>query len=146
MRQRHQRNRGAGSTVGPSRNNEHRDRRHRDNGDLELGAVLIPGGALLQTGVLVDGLAAIAVVFGLRKGHGWRMRRLEAGLCHANRLGEKHPYREKAADCTTNSGTAKDHQSLTSTGFLPHCRPGTGALSSRLEWPFLVGLIESPIY
>jgi hypothetical protein len=82
-----------------------------------LGAGLIAGSVLLQAGILVDHLAAIAVVIGLPKGHGWRRRSLDAGLCNANRLGEKHPCREKAADCTTNSGTAKNHQSLTSTGF-----------------------------
>jgi hypothetical protein len=109
MRQRHQRNRRAGSAVGRNGNSKHRDGGHRGDGDLELGAVLISRVALLQAGILVDGLAAIAVVIGLCKGHGWRMRHLEAGLCYANRLGEKHPRRQKTADCTTNSGTAKNH-------------------------------------
>jgi hypothetical protein len=48
-------------------------------------------------------------VIGLRKRHGWRRRGLDAGMCNADRLGKKHPCREKATDCTTNSGTAKNH-------------------------------------
>jgi hypothetical protein len=45
-------------------------------------------------------------VTGWRKSHGWRRRNLDTGLCNADRLGKKHPCREKAADCTTNPGTA----------------------------------------
>ncbi len=116
MRQRHHRNRGASSAVGRSRNGKHGDDGHRRDSDLDLRAALIFRVALLQTGILVDGLGAIAVVIGLRERHGWRRRSLYASLCKANCLGEKHPRREKAADCTTKSGTAKDHQFLTSKG------------------------------
>jgi hypothetical protein len=45
----------------------------------------------------------------VRKGHRCRLRSLDAGLCDAERLSEKHPCRKKAADCKTNSGTAKNH-------------------------------------
>jgi hypothetical protein len=38
------------------------------------------------------------LVIRVRKGHGWRSRGLNAGLGNADRLGEKHPCREKAAD------------------------------------------------
>ena len=69
-------------------NSERRNRRHRGNLDLGLGAALIAGGAMLQAGVPVDHLAALAIVIGLREGHDWRRRRLDAGLRKADRLGE----------------------------------------------------------
>ena len=118
MRERHQRNGRAGTAVGRHRNAQYRDGGHRRNRDLGLGSALIFGVALLQTGVLVDGLAAIAVVIVLRKRHSRRRRGLDAGICNADRLGKKHPCREEAADCTTNSETAENHQSLSSTARL----------------------------
>ena len=133
VRQRRQRNRGAGSANGCNWNGEHRDRGHRRDSELDLRAALIFRVALLQTGVLVDGLAAIAVVIGLCKGHGWRRRSLDTGMCKADRLGEKHPCREKAADFTTNSGTAKNHTPSRQQDSRLHCRPRTGAMSSRLN-------------
>ena len=115
MRERHQRNGWAGTAVGRHRNTEHREHGHRRDRNFYLRAALIFGVALLQTGVLVDSLAAIAVVIALRKRHGRRRRGLDAGICNADRLGKKHPCREEAADCTTNSETAENHQSLSST-------------------------------
>ena len=109
MRERDQRNGRAGTAVGRHGNAQYRNGGHRRNRDLGLGSALIFGVALLQTGVLVDSLAAIAVVIVLRKRHGWRRRGLDAGICNADRLGKKHPCREEAAHCTTNSGTAKNH-------------------------------------
>ena len=112
MRKRYQRNGRAGTAVGRHRNAQYRDGGHRRNLDLGLGSALIFGVALLQTSVLVDSLAAIAVVIALRKRHGRRRRGLDAGICNADCLGKKHPCREEAADCTTNCGTAKRHESL----------------------------------
>jgi hypothetical protein len=114
MRERHQRNGRAGAAVGRNGNSEYRDGGHRCDSDLDLGAALIAGGVLLQAGILVDRLVAIAFVIRVRKDHDWRMRSRNASLCNANRLGEKHPCREKVADCTTNSGTAKHHKIPTS--------------------------------
>jgi len=51
-----------------------------------------------QTGVLVDGLAAMTVVIALRKRHAGRRRNGDARLCHPDRLGKKHPGHEQAAD------------------------------------------------
>ena len=113
MRERHQSHRGADNAAGRNGNSERHDRGQRRDSDLNLSAALIASRALLQTGVLVNRLAAIAVVIGLRESHGWRMRSLYAGLCNPDRLGEKHPRREKAADCAANCGTAKDHECLT---------------------------------
>lgn len=112
MRERHQRNGLAGTAIRRHRNAQYRDGGHRRNRDLGLGSTLIFRVALLQTGVLVDSLAAIAVVIVLRKCHGRRRRGLDAGICNADCLGKKHPCREEAADCTTISEIAKDHQSL----------------------------------
>ncbi|MEK6212020.1 MAG: hypothetical protein AABM64_16900 [Pseudomonadota bacterium] len=109
MRQRRQRNGRAGTANGYNWNSEHRDRGHRRDSELDLGAALIAGGVLLQAGILVDCVGAIAFVIRVRKGHGWRLRSLGAGLCNADRLGEKRPCYEKAADCTTNPETAKNH-------------------------------------
>ena len=116
MRERHQRNGLAGTAIRRHRNAQYRDGGHRRNRDLGLGSALIFSVALLQTGVLVDSLAAIAVVIALRKRHGRRRRGLDAGICNADRLGKKHPRREEAADCTTNSETAENHQSPSSIG------------------------------
>ncbi len=113
VRQRRHRNGRAGTAVGRNGNSEHRDRGHCRDRDLDLGAALIAGGVLLQAGILVDRLVAIALVIRVRKGHGWRLPSLGAGLCNADRLGEKHRCRDKAADCTTNSRTVKYHESLT---------------------------------
>lgn len=109
MRDGHQRSRRAGIAVGRNGNSERRDGGHRRDSDLDLCAALIAGGVLLQAGVLVDGFFAITFVIRVRKGHGWRRRSLDAGMCNADRLGKKHCCREKAADCTTKSGTAEDH-------------------------------------
>ena len=114
MRERHQRSRGKDSAFGYRRHRERRDcRQHRDS-DLNLRAALIPGRAMQQTGVLVEGLAAMTAVIALRKSHVGRRRDGDARLCHANRLGKKHPGHEQAAECATNSGTAKDHGTLAS--------------------------------
>ena len=104
--------------VGIRCNRHGQDRQHGyfGNRDLDLSGSLIAGGVLLQAGVLVDRLFAIALVIRVGKGHGWRSRSLNAGLCNADRLGEKHPCRKKTADCTTKSRTAKYHEFLTSTG------------------------------
>ena len=118
MRKRHQRNGRAGPDVACDGDGEHGHVGHRRDGDLKLRTALIAGGALLQTGVLVDGFAAIAVVIRFCKRHGWRGHGPDAGMRNADRLGKEHPCREKAADCTTSSGTAKNHQSLTPTGQL----------------------------
>ena len=113
MRERRRHRRGKDSAFGYRRNGERRDcGQHRDS-DLNLRAALISGRALLQAGVLVNGLATIAVVIGLCKSHGRRRRGLDAGLGNPDRLGKKHPRREKAADCAANCGTAKDHECLT---------------------------------
>lgn len=109
MRERHLRNGRAGPAVGRDRNSEHGHVGHRRDSGLELRTVLIAGGTLLQTGVLVDGFGAIAVVIRLGERHGWRGRGLNAGMSNADRLGKKHPHRQNAADCTTNPGTAKNH-------------------------------------
>ncbi|MGH8760642.1 MAG: hypothetical protein ACREVW_14210 [Burkholderiales bacterium] len=104
--------------VGIRCNRHGKDRQHGyfGNRDLDLSSALIAGGVLLQAGVLVDRLFAIALVIRVGKGHGRRLSGLDAGLCNADRLGEKHPCRKKAADCTTKSGTAKYHEFLISTG------------------------------
>ena len=112
MRERHRHHRGADNSVGRNGNSEHHDRGHRRNSDLNLSTALIASRALLQTGVLVNGLAAIAVVIGLRESHGRRRRSLYAGLGNPDRLGKKHPRHKKAADCAANCGTAKYHGSL----------------------------------
>lgn len=103
--------------VGIRCNRHGQDRQHGyfGNRDLDLSGALIAGGVLLQAGVLVDRLFAIALVIRVRKGHSWRLRSLDAGLCNADRLSEKHRCRDKAAECTTNSRTVKYHKSLTST-------------------------------
>ena len=102
MRERHQRRRWKDSAFGNRRSGERRDcGQHRDS-DLHLCTALIPGRALLQAGVLVNGLATIAVVIGLCKSHGRRRRGLDAGLGNPDRLGKKHPRRKKAADCAAN--------------------------------------------
>ena len=116
MRERHQRNGLAGTAIRRHRNAQYRDGGHRRNRDLGLGSTLIFRVALLQTGVLVDSLAAIAVVIALRKRHGRRRRGLNAGICDADCLGKKHPCREEAADCTTSSKTAENHQFPSSIG------------------------------
>ncbi len=77
-----------GNPVHRNGNSEHRNRRHRGNLDLGLGAALIAGGAMLQAGVAVGHLAARAVVIRLREGHDWRWRSLDASLGKADRLGE----------------------------------------------------------
>ena len=109
MRERHQRNGRANNANGRNWNCEHRDRGHRRDSDLDLWTALVTGGVLLQAGILVDCFVATALVIRVRKGHGWRTRSLDARLCYADRLGEKHRCREKTADCTTNPGTAEDH-------------------------------------
>lgn len=114
MRQRRQRNGRAGTANGCNWNSEHRDRGHCRDRDLHLGAALIAGGVLLQAGILIDRFVAITFVIRVRKGHSWRLRSHDAGLCDADRLSEKHRCCDNAADCTTNSGTAKYHESLTS--------------------------------
>jgi len=96
-------------------NSQHREPGHLGHCDLDLSGALIAGGVLLQAGILVDRLFAIAFVIRVCKSHGRRLSGLDAGLCNADRLGEKHCCREKLADCTTKSGTAKYHESLTST-------------------------------
>lgn len=88
VRQRRQSNGRAGTAVGRHRNGQNRQRGHRRDSDLYLGAALIAGGVLLQAGILVDRIVATAFVIRARKGHGWRSRRLDAGLCNADRLGE----------------------------------------------------------
>ena len=98
VRERHQRNGRAGAAVGRNGDSEHRDGGPRRDSDLDLGAALIAGGVLLQAGILVDRFVATALVIRVRKGHGWRLCSLHAGLCDADRLGEKHPCREKPAD------------------------------------------------
>ena len=117
MRERHQQNGRAGPAIGCDGNGEHGHGGHCRNSDLKLRTALIAGGALLQTGVLIDCLAAIAVVIRLRKRHRWRRRSLEAGMRNADRLGEKHPCHENAADCTTNPQAVKSHLSLASTTY-----------------------------
>ena len=98
MRERHQCSRGKHSAFGCRRNGERRDcRQHRDS-HLNLRAALIPGRAMQQTGVLVEGLAAMTAVIALRKSHVYRRRDGDARLCHADRLGKKHPGHEQAAD------------------------------------------------
>lgn len=98
MRERHQCSRGKHSAFGCRRNGERRDcRQHRD-GHLNLRAALIPGRTMQQTGVLVEGLAAMTAVIALRKSHVYRRRDGDARLCHADRLGKKHPGHEQAAD------------------------------------------------
>ena len=98
MRERHQRSRGKDSAFGCSRNGQRRDcGQHRDS-DLNLRAALVPGRAMQQTGVLVDGLAAMTAVIALRKRHAGRRRNGDARLCHPDRLGKKHPGHEQAAD------------------------------------------------
>ena len=96
-------------------NSQHRESGHLGHCDLDLSGALITGGVLLQAGILVNCLFAIALVIRVGKGHGRRLSGLDAGLCNADRLGEKHRCRDKAADCTTNPETAKNHKSLTST-------------------------------
>ena len=97
--------------VGIRCNRHGQDRQHGyfGNRDLDLSGTLIAGGVLLQAGILVDRFVAIGSVICVRKGHRCRLRSLDAGLCDAERLSEKHPCRKKAADCKTNSGTAKNH-------------------------------------
>jgi len=58
-----------------------------------LGVALIASSVLLQAGILVDGLVAIAFLMGVRKRHGWRLSSLDARLCNAYRLCEKHHRR-----------------------------------------------------
>jgi hypothetical protein len=114
VRERHQRN---GRTDNANRHNwdsEHRDRWHRRDSDLDLSAALISRSVLLQAGILVDRLVAIVFLMRVRKRHSWRLSSLDARLCNADRLGEKHPRREKTADCTTKSGTTKHHKISTS--------------------------------
>ena len=113
MRERHRHHRGADNSVGRNGNSERHYRGQRRDSDLNLCTALIAGRALLQTGVLVNGLAAIAVVIGLSEGHGGRRRSLDTRLCNPYRLGKKHPRREKAADRAANCGTAKYHECLT---------------------------------
>ena len=74
-------------------NSQHREPGHLGHCDLDLSCALIAGRVLLQAGILVDSLFAIAFVIRVRKGHGWRLRSLGAGLCNADRLGEKHRCR-----------------------------------------------------
>ena len=98
MRERHQRSRGKDNAFGYRRHRERRDcRQHRDS-DLNLRAALIPSRALQQTGVLVEGLAAMTVVIALRKRHVGGGRDDDARLCHPDRLGKKHPGHEQAAN------------------------------------------------
>ena len=113
MRAIHPRGHGVGNAVRRNGNAERRDHWHRRDSDLDLGAALISSGVLLQAGVLVYRFVAITFLMDVRKRHGWRQRSPDAGLCNADRLGEKHPCHKKAADCATNSGTAKYHESLT---------------------------------
>lgn len=103
--------------VGIRCNRHGQDRQHGyfGNRDLDLSGALIAGGVLLQAGVLVDRLYAIALVIRVGKGHGRRLSGLDAGLCNADRLGEKHRCRDEAADCKTNSRTVKYHESRTAT-------------------------------
>jgi hypothetical protein len=112
MRERHRHHRGADNSVGRNGNSERYDRGQRRDSDLNLCAALIAGRALLQTGVLVNGLATFAVVINLREGHGWRRRSLDTRLCNPDHLGKEHPCREKAADCAANCWTAKYHECL----------------------------------
>ena len=77
-----------GNAVWRNGDSERRNRRHRRVLDLNLGAALIAGGAMLQAGVSVDHLGTLAVVIRLREGHEWRRRSLDAGLRKADRLGE----------------------------------------------------------
>ena len=93
MRERDQSQRGADNGVGRNGNSEPLDCVHRRDSDLHLCTALIAGRALLQAGVLVNGLATIAVVIRLRKSHGWRRLSLDASLRDPDRLGKKHPRR-----------------------------------------------------
>lgn len=98
MREQHRRRCGKDGAFEYRRNGERRDfGQHRDS-DLNLRAVLIPGHALLQAGVLVEGLAAMTVAIALRKRHVGRGRDGDARLCHPDRLGKKHPGHEQAAN------------------------------------------------
>lgn len=110
MRERHRRRRGKDTAFGYIRNGERCDCGQHGDSDMNLRAALIPGRALLQAGVLVNGLATIAVVIGLCKSHGRRRRGRDAGLGNPDRLGKKHPRGENAADCAANCGTAKYHE------------------------------------
>lgn len=109
MRERREYGRGIRDRVRHYGNAKHRGRRHRRDSDLNLGTALITSRVLLQAGVPVDSLVAIAFLMCVRKRHGWRLRSLDARLCNADRLGEKHRCRDETADCTTNSRTVKCH-------------------------------------
>ena len=136
MRERHRHHCGADNRVGRNGNSQRQDRGQRRDSDLNLCTALIAGRALLQTGVLVNGLAAIAVVIGLRESHGRRRRSLYTRLCNPDRLGKKHPRREKAADRAANCGTDKYHECLTlKIKTLRHCMRRIVALSSLLNRP-----------
>ena len=111
MRERHQRNGGTGSADRCDWNSEHRDRGHRRDSDLDLPAALIFRVALLQTGVLVDGLAAILVVIGLRKGHGRRLRHTDAGMDSTDRLCEQQRGGNQPASQFTRA-SGKHHATI----------------------------------
>ena len=98
MCERHQRNSRANNANGRNGNCEHRDRGHCRDSDLDLGAALISRGVLLQAGILVDPLVAIVFMMRVRKRHGRRLSRFDACLRNTDRLGEKHPRRQKTAD------------------------------------------------
>jgi hypothetical protein len=93
VRERHQRNSRADNANGRNWNSEHRNRGHRRDSDLGLGAALISRSVLLQAGILVDRLGAITFLMGVRKCHRWRLSGLDARLSDADRLGEKHHRR-----------------------------------------------------
>jgi hypothetical protein len=90
VRQSRQRNGRTDNANGRNWNSEHRDRGHCRDSKLDLGAALISRSVLLQADILVDSLVAIAFLMRVRKRHGWRLRGLDASLCNAYRLGEKH--------------------------------------------------------
>ena len=75
------------------RHNQYGQLGHLGHRSLDLRRTLIAGSVLLQAGILVDRLAAIALVIRVRKRHGWRLRSLDASLCNADRLREKHRCR-----------------------------------------------------
>lgn len=96
--------------IGRARNNQYRELGNLSHRGLDLNVDLVAGHVLLQAGILVDRLVATALVIRVGKGHGRRLRGLDAGLRNADRLGEKHRRRDQAAGPTAKSRTAKLHK------------------------------------